>query len=63
MTVEELRNALKELLGDLPLCISYPDFKSEGVAYETRDVRIGGQQDAVAGEANPCFILEAWGGV
>ncbi|MDN7754755.1 hypothetical protein [Burkholderia gladioli] len=63
MTVEELRVVLKDLPGDLPICLSFPDFKNDGMAYETRDVRVGGQQDSGAGEAKPCFILEAWGGV
>lgn len=63
MTIEELRNALKDLPDDLPVCISFTDFQNEGCAYETRDVRLGGQQDAGAGEATPCLILEAWGGI
>lgn len=63
MTVEELRAPLKDLPADLPICLSFPNFKNEGMAYETRDVRLGGRQDAGAGETKPCFVLEAWGGV
>ncbi len=53
MTVEELRVVLKDLSGDLPICLSFPDFKNDGMAYETRDVRVGGQQDSGAGEVSP----------
>lgn len=63
MTVEDSRSALKELPGDLQSCVSFPDFQNKGAAYETRDVRLGGKQDVGAGEARPCFFMEAWGGI
>ncbi|MGF7192485.1 hypothetical protein JOE11_005563 [Robbsia andropogonis] len=63
MTVDELRQALKDLPADLSICVSYPDLQNEGFAYETRDICVAGENDSGAGEGKRCFLLEAFGGI
>lgn len=60
MTVEELRQALRDLPGETPICIAYPDLQNEGAQYETLDVRLGGVLADVAGPSTLSFVLEAW---
>lgn len=60
MTVEDLRQALRNLPGELEVGIAYPDLQNPRLQYETRDVRVV-QMDGV-GNAKACLMLEAWGG-
>lgn len=63
MNVNELRELLKDLPGDMPVGVEFPDSKHADQAHETTDVRAGRVSDPFhkfAGLTKEIFVLEVF---
>jgi hypothetical protein len=63
MNVNELRELLKDLPGDMPVGVEFPDTQHADQCHETTDVRAGGVTDPFhkfAGNTKEIFVLKAF---
>jgi len=63
MNVNQLRELLKDLLGEMPVGVQFPDSKHADQCHDTIDVRTGRVSDPFhifAGVTKEIFVLEVF---